>query len=151
MINPKKILLMVSGFPATGIWFAWYFEQWSLMISCLLVAVPIVIINAFMTRSPKERIMEISGIMAFYLPFVIYSYAKLYETRGLYLNGEVVHSFASGLYFSVVTWTTLGYGDFQATESVRLWAASEAMFGYIFMAILIASFMSLLSHERKNA
>jgi hypothetical protein len=151
MIKPKKILLMLSGFPGTGVWFAWYFEHWNLMIFCLLLAVPIMIIYAFISKSAIARLIEVSVIMAFYLPFVIYAYAKLYEQRGLYLNGEIVHSFSDSLYFSIVTWTTLGYGDFQATESIRLWAASEAMFGYIFMAILIAAFMSLFTYESKNA
>jgi hypothetical protein len=86
--------------------------------------------------------------MLFYLPFVIYAFSKLYEEQGLLLNNVVVHSFDSSLYFSVVTWTTLGYGDFQPTESARLWAATEAMFGYIFMAFLISFFVSLLQQER---
>ena len=151
MINPRNILLLVSSFPATGIWFAWYFERWNLMITCLLLAVPIMMIYAYLTKSVKARIFEISLIMSFYLPIVIYAFSTLYEERGLLLNNIVVHSFSSSLYFSIVTWTTLGYGDFQPTESARLWAATEAMFGYIFMAFLISSFVSLLLQERKNS
>ena len=151
MVNSKKILIIVSSFPATGIWFSWYFEKWNLMVICLLLAIPIMIINSYLTKNIKERLIEIFILMSFYLPFIIYAFAKLYEEHGLLFNGEVVHSFSSSLYFSIVTWTTLGYGDFQATESVRMWAATQAFSGYIFMSLLIASFMSLLFSKVKNA
>ena len=151
LFNPKMMIVFLSGFPATAVWFAWYFEAWSLMVSSLLLAVPIMIVDACLNRSIRARFIEITLLMFFYLPFVIYAFAKLYEERGLLYNGDIVHSFTTSLYFSVVTWATLGYGDFQPAESVRLWAAAEAFFGYIFMALLIALLMKFLSTERKNA
>jgi hypothetical protein len=150
-MNRKNILLVISSVPAIGIWISWYFEKWDFMICCLFLTVPILIINSYLKKSPRERIVEFSIHLSIYLPLIIYSFSKLYEERGLILNGEVVHSLESSIYFSIVTWTTLGYGDFQATESVRLWAAAEAIYGYIFMALLISCFISLLSHDRKNA
>ena len=42
------------------------------------------------------------------------------------------------LYFSVVTFTTLGYGDFIPTEFLRLFAAGEALFGAITLGFLVA-------------
>ncbi|MCJ8321937.1 MAG: potassium channel family protein [Colwellia sp.] len=149
MINLKNILLITFSLPALGIWFSWYFEKWDYMILCLLLTVPILIIQSYMKESVIKRSIDFCFHLSIYIPLIIYAFARLYEEKGLILNGEVVHSFDSSLYFSIVTWTTLGYGDFQATEAVRLWAATEAMFGYIFMALLIASFMSLLVHEKK--
>ncbi len=151
LFNPKMLLLFISGFPATAIWFSWYFEAWSLMVSCLLLAVPIMVIDACLSRGARVRFIEITTLLLLYLPLVIYAYAKLYEERGLLYNGESIHSFTESLYFSVVTWTTLGYGDYQPSESVRLWAASEAFFGYLFMALLIALLMKFISIEKKNA
>ena len=150
IFNPKKLLLYISSMPATAVWFAWYFEVWSLMVTCLLLAVPIMIIDAFLNRSVRTRVIEITALMFFYLPFVLYAYARLYEERGLIYNGESIHSLTESLYFSVVTWTTLGYGDFQPSESVRLWAATEAFFGYMFMALLIALLRRFLLIERKS-
>lgn len=49
-----------------------------------------------------------------------------------------VHDFAGSLYFSIVTWTTLGYGDFKPIPSLRLLAAAEALFGYVHMGIYLA-------------
>ena len=151
LFNPKMLIFIVSGFPATGVWFAWYFEAWNLMVSCLLLAVPIMIIDACLNRSVRARFIEIAALMLFYLPLVIYSFAKLYEERGLLHNGETIHTFTESLYFSIVTWTTLGYGDYQPSKSIILWAATEAFFGYLFMALLIALFMKFITLEKKNA
>jgi len=58
-------------------------------------------------------------------------------------SGQKV-SYSDALYFSVVTWTTLGYGDIRPKETTRLWAAGEALFGYVYMSILIAYILKLL-------
>lgn len=40
-------------------------------------------------------------------------------------------------YFSLVTFTTLGYGDFQPKPAYRLWAGAEAMLGAAIMAVFV--------------
>jgi hypothetical protein len=54
------------------------------------------------------------------------------------------------LYFSVVTWTTLGYGDFTPPHELRLIAAIEALSGYVFfgMVVGIATAMMIQRAER---
>lgn len=42
-----------------------------------------------------------------------------------------------GMYFSIVTFTTLGYGDFQPLGVLRYVAALEALCGYILLAMLV--------------
>jgi hypothetical protein len=44
-----------------------------------------------------------------------------------------------------VTWTTVGYGDFRPSEPARLYAASEAMVGYLFMGLFISCLFQLLT------
>jgi voltage-gated potassium channel Kch len=82
---------------------------------------------------------------------LILLYASIYKTTGVVdtaavteINGGVSHDAITSLYFSIVTWTTLGYGDFRPTPQARLVAASEALAGYVVMAILIAAFSQLL-------
>jgi hypothetical protein len=41
------------------------------------------------------------------------------------------------LYFTVITWTTVGYGDFTPTPAARSYAAIEAMVGYMFTAFFV--------------
>jgi hypothetical protein len=43
------------------------------------------------------------------------------------------------LFFSIVTFTTLGYGDFQPTPRMRLIAASEAIIGYLYLGLLVGA------------
>jgi len=121
------------------------------MVICLLLAVPIMICDAAINRGPRVRTYEIAILLLFYLPLVLYAFARLYQAGGLVHNGEVTHEFGSALYFSVVTWTTLGFGDFQPVENLRLWAAGQALFGYFFMAILVALFLQILSRGQEKA
>ncbi|MFH1284804.1 MAG: ion channel [Candidatus Peregrinibacteria bacterium] len=44
-------------------------------------------------------------------------------------------SFADSLYFSIVTFTTLGYGDYHATNAMRFVAATESFVGAALMAL----------------
>lgn len=48
-------------------------------------------------------------------------------------------------YFSTVTWTTLGYGDFRPKEASRFYAAAEALLGYVYMGVLISTVFDYLS------
>ena len=54
----------------------------------------------------------------------IYLFAKIYEKYGLTYRDSTVHDFSISLYFSGVTWTTLGYGDYSPTEQTKIWALS---------------------------
>jgi len=54
-------------------------------------------------------------------------------------GGTTYHDFPTALYFSIVTFTTLGYGDFQPSEGMRLLAAQEALFGYVFLGFMVGA------------
>ncbi len=81
------------------------------------------------------------------------AFAFLYWHAGLISpNGEVVHDGEAALYFSIVTWTTLGYGDYHPAGAVRYLAASEALLGYTFMGLLVAvTYGWLNEHHQKPA
>lgn len=74
-------------------------------------------------------------------------------TDGNFLNGSLVDGADSGpsvsLYFSVVTITTLGYGDLTpATELARTLAMIETLFGQIFLVVLVAYLVGSLGRRR---
>jgi hypothetical protein len=52
------------------------------------------------------------------------------------------------LYFSVVTWTTLGYGDFIPMPDARYIVVVEAIMGYVMMALLISVFVASIAKAR---
>ena len=71
-------------------------------------------------------------------------------------TGAISYDLFGAIYLSVVTWTTLGYGDFSPTESVRLFAAFESLVGYIYLGIFVAFtinwlFLGHLVRNKKNA
>lgn len=49
----------------------------------------------------------------------------------------------NGIYFSIVTFTTLGYGDVQPAPSMKIFSSLVAICGYINLGLLI----SLISHK----
>jgi hypothetical protein len=51
----------------------------------------------------------------------------------------------SAVYFSIVTWTTLGYGDLAPKKDFYLTAASQALLGYVGMSIVIGIVTSKLN------
>lgn len=87
-------------------------------------------------------------LFLFGIPFYILFFAWVYAAYGILYDGDVTNKFSHCLYFSVVTWTTLGYGDFVPTESVRLYAAAEALIGYVYMGLLVGAVFLFLSDRK---
>jgi hypothetical protein len=83
---------------------------------------------------------------------LISSFAELYQQTGLVgPDGTVVagdESHEECLYFSIVTFTTLGYGDFYPVDDCRLLAATEAVLGYIYFGLTIAILFDLVQRRR---
>ena len=78
---------------------------------------------------------------------IIISFAFHYKSAGLIgPSGEFFPSYYDALYFSITTFTTLGYGDFQPLAEYRLTTSLEALAGMVSMAIG-ASFIWLWCQE----
>jgi len=57
----------------------------------------------------------------------------------------------TGFYFSFITLSTVGYGDITPVSRIARWlAAMEAMTGLLYVAVLIASLVSLYSTPKSN-
>jgi Ion channel len=78
---------------------------------------------------------------------VIVAYAQIYRDYGLIdgSTGKADHTPVTALYFSIVTWTTVGYGDLKPAADIRLIAASEGFVGYAGMAIFIVAFWRIFN------
>ncbi|TOM80303.1 hypothetical protein CGH69_23145 [Vibrio parahaemolyticus] len=72
----------------------------------------------------------------------IITFAAIYRFGGVITpEGNVSHDVYDSIYFSIVTWTTLGYGDFQPSESIRIWAGAQAMLGTLFTPLFLAAIL----------
>lgn len=81
----------------------------------------------------------------------IFVFAYIYTQKGIVKSGiyvdfadrggdasiPVVRDYFTCLYFSVVTFTTVGYGDFQPAEEARGVAALEAIVGFLFLGFFV--------------
>lgn len=89
--------------------------------------------------------------------FIIFSCALIYLFTGLSFSGEIhqlridngweqnLRYFADCIYYSVVTFTTLGYGDFTPVGLSRLIAAIEAFAGSFTMALFVVVFVKKMT------
>jgi hypothetical protein len=135
----KKNLELVSLlflFIASLIAFSLGFSATTLII-VMLTSIP-VLIYVYRHQGTPANFFRSFLILISFLPYSIVWFALFYTDNGLLYGEDTIKDFGSSLYFSLVTWTTLGYGDFQPLPNIRLWAATQAMFGYTFMAIFIA-------------
>ena len=91
-------------------------------------------------------------ILVSYGIFNILLFANVYYYYGIEgKNGLVDREVITSIYFSIVTWTTLGYGDYSPpTPSLQLIAAIEALMGYVYMALLIGIFLNIARTKVKK-
>lgn len=95
-------------------------------------------------------------LLGFVLLFVtsgslIESFADIYQEKDGIIGPEETPTPARGdyRYFSIVTFTTLGYGDFRPVEECRLVAATEAIVGYIYFGLTVAILFDLVQRRRR--
>lgn len=121
-----------------------------------ILFVVIVFISSFwnvFTKHHEHKVLPQIFKMLLVVYVTIVSFASIYKHAGLvHGTDEITHGSLDALYFSLVTWTTLGYGDLQPTESIKLLAAFEALLGTLFIPLLIAAIIfTLQSNQSKES
>jgi len=63
----------------------------------------------------------------------VFSFSVVYQFYGVIdsATGKTINNYLTSLYFSVTTWSTLGYGDFKPVDSMRLLTSFEAILGVL--------------------
>lgn len=142
--------------------------RWLLVIDLALTALFLFIIITFVLDAVRRREQVdadtvLGGVCIYLLIVVAFIYVHgLVETLSpdsYRLAGAPLQDVATGrglfvdfFYFSMVTITTLGYGDMVPTGGVaRLLCGLEAIFGQLFVAIFIARLVSLYTVSRAPA
>lgn len=96
-----------------------------------------------------DTVLLANGI--FIVPFLfslVFNFLERFD--GQCLRGVETREFIEPLYFSYVTWTSLGYGDLSPIGFCRTVAVSESVIGYLFMAVLAARFYAELTLTRNE-
>jgi hypothetical protein len=96
-------------------------------------------------------------VVAFSLLLILFCAASYFFTSGISYQGEAIgfdssqglsgnlEQFVSCIYFSVVTFTTLGYGDITPFGATRIIAAIEAFTGSFTMALFVVVFVKKMT------
>ena len=88
--------------------------------------------------SSAERGIRVLPVFL-YCAMMIVLFGCAYGVTGIVdSNSNFCFKFLNCLYFSVVCWTTLGFGDFVPAPYSRGFAAVEALFGYMSVGIVVA-------------
>ena len=75
-------------------------------------------------------------LLLIHISVTLISFTLHYKSTGIISSeGQFIPDFQDALYFSITTFTTLGYGDFQPIAEHRLTTSIEALSGMISMAI----------------
>lgn len=111
----------------------------------LIVLLTYTFICYFIYITEKRSFMYIALYICESLLIIISSFAKIYEWGGLLNSKEAVYKYYDSLYFSIVTFTTLGYGDLTPHTDIRFFAGIEALLGYIMLGLLITVIIKVLN------
>jgi hypothetical protein len=101
-------------------------------------------------RSKSSSATNVYWIVTFIVlvPCIIATFALINTGAVLvHSNVEIEPSKSEALYFSVVTFTTLGYGDYSPSEALRPISAFQALLGFTFIPLFIAE---LIKFSQRN-
>ena len=98
---------------------------------------------------PREVVAGLTAYTQIALGFSFLYAAAAAVTDGDFFNNGVAGDAGDFLYFSVVTVTTLGYGDLTpATDVGRSLVILETLLGQIFLIVLVAFLVGMLGKKR---
>jgi Ion channel len=138
-------LLAASGSMAAGnespVWV-------SAIVTALLVTTPFLVLRRVL-HHPRITLATVAGGLCAYL-LVGFAFASLYRTISLVEDDAFTPALESAsTYFSFVTLTTTGFGDYVATSDItRSLVMLEAIIGQVLLVTLVARFVSTLGQER---
>lgn len=124
------------------------FEQAKTLISLVLVVSSLIVVIRVVHAFFQENVKPFATVIAMlgHAALIILVYAAIY--RMLPYSGEDCQvGGGNDFYFSMVTFTTLGYGDCAPTGPTRFFAAFQAVVSYLFIGIVVGMFASMKRHD----
>jgi hypothetical protein len=109
-----------------------------LMVAFLTSGVAVVGIMGFVVKdvTPTKAFLTLIGQTC----ILVLVYAVIYFHR---LNVPNL-SFPDALYYSVTTWTGLGFADLAPTREMRAVTAAQAITGYLYLGLLVSVLSSVV-------
>lgn len=112
------------------------------LCSCLIIYFIFTVFSLFKIFSIKKSDYwwALAALLIFIPGEIIFLFGCNYSGLGIISNNELTNDFYNSLYFSVITWTTLGYGDVLPSSGVKVYATLEALIGYVYSGVMISTF-----------
>jgi hypothetical protein len=123
---------------------------WELIFS-MFVLVYVILWTLYIALRASSKLVLLQ--ITFCLLLIICDFATLYKYTGLrdMVSQDITHDGFISLYFSSVTITTLGYGDFIPPDNFcRSVSISEAMAGYFIFAVFVSKLITLFGNSRRS-
>lgn len=142
LLFPLSANLLLATFVLEFAWEAFADTPWLCYFVTAVAAVAAVVIVG-------SLFLKDIGPLGALIALPLHGAALIAVFAGIYRGFGLIPACCDGeravaLYFSMVTWTTLGYGDFQPPPEIRLVAATEATLGYIFLGLMVGIIANLL-------
>jgi hypothetical protein len=123
-------------------------HAWVGFIPILLFTAAFVLASVRTVQYPSIWWIWLPAI-AGYMFLIILSFANIFAELGLNVGGQQpTKDPLTCLYFSAITFTTVGYGDIHPSESARFVAAIEAVFGYLFLGVAVGIIATVIGNSR---
>lgn len=116
----------------------------SYALTVITISMGALLMGTYIRFSAPNKLVTL-GLMLSYSVIAIFIFAGIYRIFGVYHSVEGVPTMATlgeGLYFSIVTWTTLGYGDYSPLEEIQMISALQAMIGYLYFGVVVGTIAS---------
>jgi Ion channel len=166
---PNKILAgVIAGEIAVTVFIVSYMQAWfndtetlSTALTCIglmTLGVVLAMFSVIYIGPGLRSMLLLGGVFLTSVGCIITLFGKSYSMLGLKHTigvqvdacGPVPVNLSEAVYFSVVTWTTVGYGDLAPCGRTRLVANVEALVGYLVMALLIAALVEGTQKVRQS-
>ena len=127
-------------------------EALSVVWVVLSALAPILVVRRLIHHQRATGKTLLGALSAYLLIALAFTFAFLYieshQTRPFFGTEEPTTAF---MYFSLVTLTTLGYGDLAAVEPLgRLLATLEAVIGQVYLVTFVAMIVGLIVAHRQH-
>jgi len=119
------------------------------VVAAVVIAFPVIFAAFCFSDSQGRKIGPIWTLLALILQTaaIIFIFAGVYRGYGLRVaeHATKLGDWDTPLYFSVVTLTTLGYGDVTPASGIRLIAAIQALLGYLNLGLIVGVASELIN------
>jgi Ion channel len=119
------------------------------VVVAVAIAFPVIFAAFCFRDSHGRKIGPVWTLLALMLQTaaIIFVFAGVYRGYGLKVaeHGTELADWKTPLYFSMVTLTTLGYGDVTPASGIRLIAAIQALLGYLNLGLIVGVASELIN------